>query len=64
MTYFWYAYCIKKLPTSDIYKCDIYFSAMLRKKQSAAEGRKRKREAEKEALMSGKLMASFLKNLS
>jgi len=35
------------------------FSVMLRKKKSGAEGRKRKREAEKEALMSSNLMASF-----
>jgi len=33
---------------------------MLRKKQSEAEGRKRKKEAEKEALMFSKLMGSIL----
>ena len=37
------------------------FSALLRKKQSGAAGRKRKREAEKEALVSSQLMARFLK---
>jgi len=36
---------------------------MLRKKQSGAEGLKRKREAEKEALISSKLMVSFLKKI-
>jgi len=32
MTYFWFAYCIKKLPTSDIYKCDKYFFSYVKKK--------------------------------
>jgi len=39
----------------------MYFSSCVKKKQSEAEGQKRKTEAEKEALISSKLMARFLK---
>jgi len=49
MTYFWPAYCIKKLATSALYKCDIYFFSNVKEKAKLSR-RSEMKEKEREKL--------------